>query len=126
VVPKTATERKQRHHRSFASKFCHFFIDPERFPIMDAFAERMVRTHLGRHQIFRDPARRYEAFTKNLQTLRRLSRLDASATALDRYLGIAGAIQTRRRDPNAPLNSDLAAMLERRAAQADRRTIAGE
>src|SRR5947209_9662363 len=29
-----------RKHRSFASKFAHFFIDMERFPIFDSYAEK--------------------------------------------------------------------------------------
>src|SRR5437867_9794261 len=32
-----------RTHTSFAAKFCHFFIDGERFPIYDWYADWMVR-----------------------------------------------------------------------------------
>jgi hypothetical protein len=35
-----------RKHRSFASKFAHFFIDMERFPIYDSFAVKTVAHHL--------------------------------------------------------------------------------
>ena len=124
-LPKTATDRKQRHHRSFASKFCHFFVDEARFPIMDSYAVRTLQRHLGRRNITRDDSRCYAAFTKNLETLRRLSGLRPSTTELDRYLWIAGAIHARQRDPNAPLNADLAAMIGRPSAQADLRVIAG-
>src|SRR5690349_6766320 len=34
-------------HTSFASKFAHFFIDVERFPIYDSYAVKMVAYHLG-------------------------------------------------------------------------------
>src|SRR5262249_32268940 len=38
---------KERRHISFASKLAHFFIDRDRFPIMDSFAKRVVAMHLG-------------------------------------------------------------------------------
>jgi hypothetical protein len=124
-LPRTPTDRKQRHHRSFASKFCHFFVDESRFPIMDSYAVWTLQRHLGRRNITRDDRRCYAAFIKNLETLRRLSGLRPSTTELDRYLWIAGAIHARQRDPSAPLNADLAAMIARPSAQADLRVIAG-
>ena len=124
-VPKTATDSKQRHHRSFGSKFCHFFVDAARFPIMDSFAVQTLQRHLGRRNIIRDDARRYGAFVENLRTLRQLSGLRPSTQELDRYLWIAGAIHARQRDPNVPLNAELAAMMVRPSARADLRVIAG-
>ena len=38
---------KSRRFLSFASKYCHFFVDAGRFPILDDFAGRGVRYHLG-------------------------------------------------------------------------------
>ena len=38
---------KQRLSVSFASKFCHFFVNAERFPIYDDAARDAIRLHLG-------------------------------------------------------------------------------
>ncbi|MCK4323991.1 MAG: hypothetical protein KAW89_05625 [Armatimonadetes bacterium] len=83
-------EEKGRTHRSFASKFCHFFIDSERFPIYDLYCRNMVAHHLGRDQLQRDPKNRYRAFKANVDRLRELSRLSVSYRELDRYLWLAG------------------------------------
>lgn len=40
--------RTPRRHVSFASKFCHFFIDGQDFPILDQAARDALRLHLGR------------------------------------------------------------------------------
>ncbi len=41
-------------HTSFASKFAHFFIDEERFPIYDSYAVKMVEYHPGKQVLVRD------------------------------------------------------------------------
>lgn len=53
-----------RKHRSFASKFAHFFIDMERFPIFDSFAVKMVAYHLGTQRQVRDSAHPYRRFVQ--------------------------------------------------------------
>ncbi len=83
-------EKKVRIYRSFASKFCHFFIDPERFPIYDSYCENMVARHLGRDQLERDSKNPYRAFKVNIDQLRELSGLSVSYRELDRYLWLAG------------------------------------
>jgi DNA-binding ferritin-like protein (Dps family) len=87
-IPTTSNARLRRYV-SFASKFAHFFISPERFPIYDSYAERMVSLHLGSAAV-RKPARPYEAFTANLERLKSEYGLRCSYRELDRYLWIAG------------------------------------
>jgi hypothetical protein len=53
------------HYRSFASKFAHFFIDHDRFPIYDKFAIRMLREHLGSSALKVEPT--YMAFHEAFQ-----------------------------------------------------------
>lgn len=36
-----------KHLRSFASKFCHFFIDRDRYPIFDKYVGLTLKHHLG-------------------------------------------------------------------------------
>ena len=58
-----------RKHLSFASKFAHFFIDMERFPIYDFFSLKMVAYHLGRQELTRNTAHPYQAFIENINRL---------------------------------------------------------
>ncbi|MFT5324191.1 MAG: hypothetical protein ACI8P0_002051 [Planctomycetaceae bacterium] len=81
---------KPRRRHSFASKFAHRFIDADRFPILDGFAETMVKRHLGNlAQTSRNE--RYVAFADNVSLLRELSGIDCSGREFDHYLWLAGA-----------------------------------
>ena len=82
VCPTTPTGQPRRYV-SFASKFAHFFISQERFPIYDSYAERMLLLHLGASAM-RDPGRPYEAFTENLRVLMREYVVKSSYRELDR------------------------------------------
>ncbi|WP_126627913.1 hypothetical protein [Dictyobacter alpinus] len=78
-------------HLSFASKFAHFFIHMERFPLYDSFARNMVAHHLGA-----SPARAvgttslYKAFVEDVERLKQRAALSCSNKELDRYLWLAG------------------------------------
>lgn len=87
-IPTTPQARAKRYV-SFASKFAHFFIGPERFPIYDSYAERMLVLHLG-STAKREPARPYESFVANLVRLKREYGLRCSYRELDRYLWVGG------------------------------------
>ncbi len=99
-------EIRRRFH-SFASKFAHFFVDPERFPIMDSYAVEMVKHHLGRGNQVTSKSGRYVAFTQNLDKLKALAGLRAKNRELDRYLWLAGQYHTWRRDREARINAEL-------------------
>jgi len=106
ALPQTRDQKSERHHTSFASKFAHFFVDSERFPIYDSVANDMARLHLGREHWVQDTEHVYEAFVSNIQNLKLLARLSVSNRELDRYLWIAGQFrkwQAGKRDLNAEL-----------------------
>ena len=63
------SEGKVRHCPSFASKFAHFFIDYDRFPIYDSYALKMLRDHLGHDALASKPT--YMAFEKAFRKLAR-------------------------------------------------------
>ncbi len=107
----TTPHGRPRRHISFASKFAHFFCDPERFPIYDAYAERMVTLHLG-PAATRNPARPYEAFTTNVDTLKRQYRLTHSFRELDGYLWIAGLYRAYLQGDRR-LNAELLRVFEK-------------
>lgn len=103
-VPTTSTGRRRRY-MSFASKFAHFFISAERFPIYDSYAEQMLLFHLGPLAV-RDLVRPYQAFVANLERLKREYGLRCSYRELDRYLWVAGqhrAYANGKRTLNAEL-----------------------
>jgi hypothetical protein len=99
-----------RHH-SFASKFAHFFIDSERFPIMDAYAVAMIKLHLGRTSVLVDPERPYEAFYKN-HSLLKIELGSVSNSELDHYLWIAGLHTAYRKNPRVTINREVRLLFE--------------
>lgn len=100
-------------HTSFASKFCHFFIDSERFPIYDRYCRNMVARHLGRDQLQRDSRNPYRAFKANIDRLRELSGLSVSYRELDRYLWLTGQYhEWLDKGDKAQINSDVRELFE--------------
>ena len=87
-IAKLPDGERPRRHVSFASKFAHFFIDTEKFPIYDSYALRTVRNHLG--QSVSAPPPTYVAFVRSLVRLKELARLGNTLRELDRYLWLAG------------------------------------
>jgi len=107
-----ALSGRPRRFRSFAAKFAHFFIDAERFPMLDGHAERMVRLHLGARNSHRDDAHRYVAFVRNFQILKQLAGWSGTTRALDQYLWLAGQYRAWRRNSNAEINAETRALFE--------------
>jgi hypothetical protein len=106
-------EEKQRKFVSFAAKFCHFFIDPERFPIYDEAARDVLKLHLGQAALEVDDADPYTAFCSNLNTLRRLARIEGAGRNLDRYLWITGMYMKWLRLKGKPqMNVELRRLFE--------------
>jgi hypothetical protein len=111
ALPRAPSERPRRH-RSFASKFCHFFVNADDFPIFDSAARDALRLHLGSKSL-REAESSYTGFCGALASLRRTYGLFVPARELDRYLWVAGmwlAFARGRRD----LNRELLALFERR------------
>lgn len=99
--------KKQRNHISFASKFAHFFIDKERFPIFDSYAEDMVKFHLSKQEYVKDSKRPYSAFVQNLLLLRNQIQGSCTYEALDRYLWLAGLYHAYRTKANPKINREV-------------------
>lgn len=83
---------KPRHCWSLASKFAHFFIDGERFPIYDTYAKKMIAYHLfGRFtDIYKDRPAPYEKFYQDFHLLKILAEIECTNRELDRYLWLRG------------------------------------
>jgi hypothetical protein len=80
---------KPRQFISFASKFCHFFVDEERFPIYDEAACKTLKLHLGSAYVVNSD-HPYVAYCENLTHLRAAARLISATREIDRYLWITG------------------------------------
>ena len=77
---------KYRCFPSFASKFCHFFVDvgDDKFPIYDEAARMTVKLHLGKIE---NP---YPAFCAQIHELKASANFTCLLSELDRYLWIRG------------------------------------
>lgn len=106
--------RVSRKFTSFAAKFCHFFVDKERFPIYDDAARSVIRFHLGAAQVTNDNAHPYLAFCKNLARLRAIAGIKAPGRDLDRYLWITGLYMKwlrERGEAKSTVNAELQRVL---------------
>jgi hypothetical protein len=108
-------DKEPRRSVSFASKFCHFFIDSARFPIYDEAARETIKLHLGAKACQTDVASPYLAFCSNLQRLRQLANLQCGTEELDRYLWLTGMFKRwlkERSKGNPRVNAELQQLLE--------------
>ena len=110
-LPETDTQRRQHRHYSFASKFAHFFIDPEAFPIKDSYAVDMIEYHLGKGNLKQDDSRQYLAYVENYGRLKQGLGFEVSNKDLDRYLWLAGEMRVWMKNNNAAINGELKELL---------------
>ena len=113
-----------KRYPSFASKFAHFFIAPERFPIYDRFCRKQLADHLGR------PRRQLESYCGFYQAtcdLIERSGLSPSFRELDHYLWLAGTYHALRAGQRK-INAEVVALFRCQSleVQKDRKVLAGE
>jgi len=101
---------KVRMFTSFAAKFCHFFVDAERYPIYDDAARQALRLHLGK-DYREDPKQPYTSFCANFENLRSTANLNANPRDLDRYLWLTGMYlrwqKERQNNSKSRVNEEL-------------------
>lgn len=96
-LPVSTRAPKRRQFVSFASKFAHFFISEDRFPICDNVAEWMLRRHFRRGEVRLDQEDRYQSYVRVIDRLIFLADLQVSYTEIDHYLWLAGSYLKWRR-----------------------------
>ena len=116
-LPSAPGQKYDRRFPSFASKFAHFFIDEERFPIYDYYAVKMVERHLGKGNRKVDRERPYAAYVENLDTLLRESGVKASMKQLDCYLWVAGQHAEWLRNKQVPISAEMRRLFEKGTEQ---------
>jgi hypothetical protein len=116
-----------RRHRSFASKFSHFFIDASRFPILDQQANAALRYHLGR-DARPGSTGSYTAFIENFWEFWRRAEWGGSVREVDRYLWLAGTFRQLRKNAASPVNVETRALYAdpSAAVQAEIALVLGE
>jgi hypothetical protein len=102
----------RKHYVSFASKFCHFFIDQDRFPIFDDRACKALGHFLGtRYQ--ESKIERYKAFVSSLNMLLgECKSVTANSRDFDRFLWIVGSWMHFQKSQQ--VNSELKYLFEKR------------
>jgi hypothetical protein len=111
-VPPEGTKMYPRF-RSFASKFASFFIDAERFPIMDTYSIRMVKLHIGKRNYADDEGLAYLAFVENYENLKSSIGYKGSNRDLDRYFWLSGEYLEWKKNNDAEINSELRSIFEK-------------
>jgi hypothetical protein len=108
--------QKKRMAVSFASKFCHFFVDSERFPIYDDAAREALKLHLGPKICNTNEASPYLGFCTNLERLRKTANLQPGTKQLDRYLWLTGMFMRWIKESsktNPRVNTELKELFQR-------------
>ncbi len=103
-----------KRYPSFTSKFAHFFIDPERFPIYDSFCRRQTAYHLGR------PMRQLESYCSFYQAtcdLIERSGLSPSFREIDHYLWLAGTYHDFYCKDRTDINDEVLALFRCKSSE---------
>lgn len=97
-------------YQVFASKYAHFFIDPERYPVYDKYAARTLLYHWGSYEsTVMDGRHRYRDFCHVLGRVVATSDVAVfSLSDLDAYLWLAGVYREwLRRGAAAEINREV-------------------
>ena len=104
---------------SFASKFVHFFLDPDRVPLYDAWAAQSLNYHLGGIPL--GPSNPYRQYVGKVSVLRSLAGLSCSIRELDRYLWLSGMYRQWKRKPDrAGLSREVVALFTEQSPEVQR------
>ncbi|MFZ0213154.1 MAG: hypothetical protein WAL55_10620, partial [Candidatus Acidiferrales bacterium] len=98
-------------------KFAHFFVDPERYPIMDKFAMCTLELHVGKKFAIQPgrSAPRYADFSGIYGLLKEEVGFTGPNNEMDHYLWLAGLYVESRKNPKAPINKEVRALFADRA-----------
>lgn len=97
-------------YQVFASKYTHFFVDPDRYPVYDKYAARALLYHWGSYEsTVMDGAHRYRDFCHVLGRVVAVSDVGAFSLAdLDAYLWLVGVYREwLRRGSAAEINREV-------------------
>jgi hypothetical protein len=109
VVEAIAALDGDRMHWVFASKYAHFFIDADRYPIYDRLAADVMLFHTGERMNISERENPYRLFYDRFQEVREESGLGLeSCSNLDSYLWLAGCYRLwLRKGEKAEINREV-------------------
>ncbi len=90
-------------YRSFASKYGHFFVDRDKFPILDQYVLKSLAHHRGERKV--SPSSYKEFHTSFLQ-LHEVCEISYGNKEIDQYLWISGMYRHWLKKGNAELGRD--------------------
>ncbi len=106
-----AEDGEARRHLSFASKFAHFFISDELFPIYDSYAAMTLSYHLRGRAVAPDTAPPYAEYIADLNALQEQAGISCSGIDLDAYLWLTGLYmewrKSRTKDKQPKINREV-------------------
>lgn len=121
-------EASGRKHRSFASKYCNFFVDNERFPLLDSYVPREEQMHLGKGNYrwkSTDPT--YRDFYEDLKTLRDRISFRPTVREMDCYLWLRGQWREfKRKGDRARIGAEVKDLFNSRDSDERVRTLIDE
>jgi len=115
-------EVADRHGKSpheglgFASRFAHYFVDGERFPVLDAWSERALQALLGGELHGAPGDTRYGRFARNFAWVANRIGL-TRRRRLGRWLWLIGQHLAWRSNPRTPINRAVRELFESQAVQ---------
>lgn len=116
ILPSEDADQEERRFISFASKFAHFFIDSDRFPICDSYAAAMLKFHLKGTTSTQVNTPSYSQFVVDFFALKESVRLSCSTRQLDHYLWLAGLYRHYRKGKKK-INVEARTLFETASAQ---------
>lgn len=120
-------ENAKRKHWVFASKFGHFFINEDRFPIYDRLAADVVLFHTGERVNIAERENPYREFYDRFLEVREASGLSKeSCSDLDSYLWLAGCYRIwLKKGEKADINREVYGYLDgtQRDGKSDREVL---
>lgn len=100
-------ETVEKHFISFASKYAHFFINSQEFPMYDSYARRIIEAHIANNDLIRNSQNPYLAFKQNFFMLMDELKYKVSTRELDHYLWFVGQLKTWQGDHDSHINAGL-------------------
>lgn len=119
-IAELSIQGKTRWYWSFASKFCHWFIDPQNLPIYDSWAIRSIGHHFGR---LRWAASAYRTFAEYVYDLRELSDVSCRLRELDRYLWLSGMYRAWRENPDVAISGEVRELFDSNSPQVQQELV---
>jgi hypothetical protein len=109
LLPSAPAHMPLARRLGFASRFAHYFVDLDRFPVLEAWSERALAVHVARGEVPGES--RYVRFANDFARL--ATQIDLKRRReLARYLWLEGQYHAWHRNPRAAIHRGVRALFE--------------